>query len=152
MNDEGSPQTDLTDEVAAFMVQYDLFARRLGIRLLELRPGYSRAEMALTPSMVNGLGLPHGGAIFALADFAFAAACNSHGRAAVALSMDIHFLASPSPEARLEAESLEIRLGRRTGLYRITITDEEGSPVAEAHGMAYRKRNHFLEEASAQAE
>jgi acyl-CoA thioesterase len=101
--------------------------------------------MTLTSDMVNGLGLPHGAAIFALADFAFAAACNSHGRAAVALSMDIHFLSSPSPGSRLEAQAVEVRRGRRTGLYRMTVTDAQGNRVAELHGMAYRKHTHFLE-------
>jgi acyl-CoA thioesterase len=130
--------------VARFMSERDLFARHLGIELLELRPGHSRAAMTLAPHMVNGLGLPHGAVIFALADFAFAAACNSHGRAAVALSMDIHFLNSPASSTRLECEAIEVRLGRRTGLYRMTVTDAESNAVAELHGMAYRKDTHFL--------
>jgi acyl-CoA thioesterase len=134
-----------SDQVARFMTERDLFARRLGIELLELRPGYSRVGMTLAPHMVNGLGLPHGAAIFALADFAFAAACNSHGAAAVALSMDIHFVNSPDPAARLQAEGVEVRLGNRTGLYRMTVTDDNGNLVAELHGMAYRKGTPFLE-------
>ena len=135
-----------TDAVARFISERDLFARHLGIELLELRPGYSRAAMTLAPHMVNGLGMPHGAVIFALADFAFAAACNSHGRAAVALSMDIHFLNSPAPTGRLQAEAVEVRCGRRTGLYRMTVTDSDNNAVAELHGMAYRKDHHFLED------
>ena len=135
-----------TADVARFLTERDLFARHLGIELLELRPGYSRVGMTLAPYMVNGLGIPHGAAIFALADFAFAAACNSHGRAAVALSMDIHFVSAPSPAGRLEAEGAEVRLGQRTGLYRMTVTDADGHLVAELHGMAYRKNQHFLDE------
>jgi acyl-CoA thioesterase len=131
--------------VAAFMSARDLFARHLGIELLELRPGYCRAALNLAPHMVNGLGMPHGAVVFALADFAFAAACNSHGKAAVALSMDIHFLNSPAPNTRLEGEAVEVRCGRRTALYRMTVMDAEGSPVAELHGMAYRKEAGFLE-------
>jgi acyl-CoA thioesterase len=130
--------------VARFMSEHDLFAKSLGIELLELHPGHSRAAMTLAPHMVNGLGMPHGAVIFALADFAFAAACNSHGRAAVALSMDIHFLNSPASSTRLECEAVEVRLGRRTGLYRMTVTDSESNAVAELHGMAYRKDTHFL--------
>jgi acyl-CoA thioesterase len=133
------------DAVARFMSERDLFALHMGIELLELRPGYSRASMALKPYMVNGLGMPHGAVIFALADFAFSTACNSHGRTAVALSMDIHFLKSPAPDARLLAEGVEVRCGQRTGLYRMTVTDENGNLVAELHGMAYRKNTHFLE-------
>ncbi|MBM4422248.1 MAG: hotdog fold thioesterase [Chloroflexi bacterium] len=126
------------------MSERDLFARHLGIELLELRPGYSRVGLNLQPHMVNGLGIPHGSVIFALADFGFAAACNSHGRAAVALSMDIHFLRSPAPDARLEGETTEVRRGHRTALYRMTVNDAEGNAVAELHGMAYRKDTQFL--------
>jgi acyl-CoA thioesterase len=135
----------LTERVAAFMSEHDRFARSLGIELLELAPGHSRVGMTLAPDMVNGLGLPHGAAIFALADFAFAAACNSSGEAAVALSMDIHFLASPEPGSRLEAQAEEVRSSRKTGLYRMTVTDAQGELVAELHGMAYRKGTRFLE-------
>jgi len=134
--------------VARFMSERDLFAKSLGIKLLELRPGYSRAQLSLAPHMVNGFGLPHGAIIFSLADFAFATACNSYGRVAVALSMDIHFLSSPRPDAHLTVEGVEVRSGYRTGLYRMTVTDEEENLIAELHGMAYRKDENFLDEKS----
>jgi acyl-CoA thioesterase len=135
----------LAERVAAFMSERDSFSRGLGIELLELEPGRSRAGMTLTADMVNGLGLPHGAAIFALADFAFAAACNSYGETSVALSMDIHFLSSPASGSRLEATAEQVRSGRRTGLYRMAVTDAQGELVAELHGMAYRKGTRFLE-------
>ncbi len=131
-------------QVRQFMSERDRFARRLGIELTELRPGFSRAEMTLTPDMVNGLGIPHGAAIFSLADFSFAAACNSHGTTAVALSMDIHFLTSPEPGSHLISEGLEVQRGARTGLYRMTVEDVRGRLVAESHGMAYFKKARFL--------
>ena len=134
------------ERVARFMSERDLFARHLGIELLELRPGYSRVALNLAPHMVNGLGMPHGAVIFALADFAFSIAGNSHGKVAVALSMDVHFLNSPAPNTRLEGEAVEVRCGRRTALYRMTVTDAENKLVAELHGMAYRKDTHLLEE------
>ncbi len=146
MTENGHPGGQETARaVAAFMAERDRFARWLGIRLLDLRPGYSRASMPVTSEMVNGLGMVHGGAIFALADFAFAAAGNSHGQAAVALSMDIHFLAPPQPGATLLAEAVEVRRGERTALYRITVSQQDGGTVAELHGMVYRKRERFLE-------
>jgi acyl-CoA thioesterase len=132
--------------VARFMKEQDQFARHLGIELLELRPGYSRVRLFLEPYMVNGLGLAHGGVIFTLADFAFAAACNSYGTAAVALSMDVHFLASPMPGAGLTAIAQEVRRGRRTGLYHLTVIDEDKNLIADLHGMAYRKDTRFLED------
>jgi len=129
--------------VAGFM-QRDGFARSLGIELLELRPGYARTAMTISPYMVNAHGLPQGGAIFTLADFAFAAACNSHGQMALALSMDSHFLSAAPIGARLIAEAVEEHLGRRTGLYWMTVTTEEGQLIASLHGMAYRKGDNFL--------
>jgi acyl-CoA thioesterase len=144
-------QTQLTEEqtaaaVARFMSERDQFARHLGIELLELHPGYSRVSLVLKPYMTNGLGLAHGAVIFAIADYAFAAACNSYGTVAVALSMDIHFLSSPTPGTRLFGEAQELRHGRRTGLYRLIVMNEEGDLIAELHGMAYRKDTRFLED------
>lgn len=143
MTSQDDPRVDPA-LVAQRISDGDLFAQSLGIRLESLAPGRSRASMALQPHMVNGHGLPHGAAIFALADFAFAAACNSHGRVALALSMDIHFLAAPAPHETLYAVAEEIRLGHRTGLYRIQVRDSQGTLIAELHGMAYRKEQWFL--------
>lgn len=130
--------------VARFMQEHDAFARLLGMEVLEIRPGFSRVSLKLGPQMLNGLGIPHGGVIFSLADFAFAAAANSHGQVTVALSLDIHFLRSPRPDATLLAEAEEVRKGRRTALYRIAVTDDSDEAVAELLGMAYRREESFL--------
>lgn len=140
-----SNEHQITAAVARFMSQRDLYARHLGIDLLELRPGYSRTRLTIAEHMLNGLGLPHGAVIFALADFAFATACNSHGRVAVALSMDIHYLSSPQTDSRLTAEAVEVRRGQHTGLYHISVVDDGGNPIADLHGMAYFKNTSFLE-------
>lgn len=140
---------ETTAKVAEIMKERDRFARLLGIEMLTLKPGFCRARLALGPHLVNGLGMPHGAAIFALADFAFAAACNSYGRTTVALSMDIHFLSSPNPDARLTADAAEVRTGQRTALYRMSVIDDEGNLIAELHGMAYRKKESLLERNSA---
>jgi acyl-CoA thioesterase len=83
----------------------DPYGRWLGIELLELRPGYCRAALTIEPHMVNGHGSPHGGAIFSLADFAFGGACNSHGEAAVALTVTIQFHVAARVGQRLVAEA-----------------------------------------------
>lgn len=146
MSPRSSPdENQITEAVARFMSERDLYARHVGIDLLELRPGYSRTGLTIAPHMLNGLGIPHGAVIFALADFAFATACNSHGRVAVALSMDIHYLSSPKANSRLVAEAVEVRRGQRTGLYRISVVDDMENLIAELHGMAYFKGTTFLE-------
>ncbi len=121
------------------MRENDKFAQYLGIELLDLTPGYCKVSLQMRDELKNGLGIPHGGAIFSMADFAFACASNSHGTTAVALSMDIHFITSPPVDALLICVADEVRCGRNTGLYRMQITDDTGKLCAELHGMVYRK-------------
>ncbi|MGQ0549988.1 MAG: PaaI family thioesterase [Armatimonadota bacterium] len=117
----------------------DPFARRLGITLLALRPGYSRMRLALDASLANFQGIVHGGAIFSLADAAFAAASNSHGDPAVALAMSIQFLNAPRAGSGLVAEAREQRLGRRAGFYAMTVVDDAGTTIATCQGVVHRR-------------
>jgi acyl-CoA thioesterase len=119
-------------------IENDPWAESLGIRYLDLRRGYCRVSLKLQPGMVNFQGHPHGGVIFTLADVAFGAACNSHGEAAVALSITISYLAAVKPDAALVAEGREKKQGRRAGFYEIDVTTEDGTPVAHAHCVAHR--------------
>jgi acyl-CoA thioesterase len=116
----------------------DPYAGWLGIELLELRPGYCRAALTLTPAMLNFQGSPHGGVIFSLADFAFSGACNAGGEPAVALSVTIQFLAAAAPGARLTAEARADRQGRRAGFYAMTVTDDQGTVIATCQAVAFR--------------
>jgi len=121
-------------------ISQDPFAKSMGIELQELRPGYSRVAMTITPELMNFHGTPHGGAIFSLADAAFAAAGNSHGQAAVALSMTIQYLAAAEPGTRLVAEAQELRKGNRTGFYQITVRTESGELIATCQAVVHRKK------------
>jgi acyl-CoA thioesterase len=116
----------------------DPWARALGVELVELRPGYCRVALQLQPHMVNFQGMPHGGVVFSLADVAFGAACNSHGPAAVALTMTIGYLSAARPGARLVAEARERKQGRRAGFYDIMVTDDGGALVATVHCVSHR--------------
>jgi acyl-CoA thioesterase len=119
----------------------DPYGAWIGIELLEVRPGYCRAALTLTSRMVNFHGSPHGGAIFSLADFAFAGACNAHGEPAVALTVTIQFHAAPQVGRRLVAEARETRQGRSAGFYAMTVTDEaDGSLVATCQAVSLRTR------------
>ena len=116
----------------------DPWARALGVEVLELGAGYCRMALRLQPHMVNFQGTPHGGVVFSLADAAFSAACNSHGPAAVALSMTISYLGPARPDARLVAEARERKQGRRAGFYDIAVTDDRGTLVATVHCVSHR--------------
>jgi acyl-CoA thioesterase len=126
-------------------VGQDPFARFLGIEVLEIGAGRSRASMVVGQHMLNFCGIPHGGAIFALADVAFAAAANSHGQVAVALNVSTSFLAAVPVGTHLYAEATEESLGHRTALYRLAVTTEDGTLVALCHGTVYRKNQTLLE-------
>lgn len=130
-------------EALAAKFREDPFCRFLGIRLEELRPGYARLSLEVTPAMLNFHGVAHGGIIFALADAAFAAASNSHGRAAVALNVNITYLAPVAPGQRLQCTATEEKRGRRVALYRLAVEGGEGELVALAEGVVYRQ-NAFL--------
>jgi len=125
----------------------DALAQYLGIELLEMRLGFARAAMTVDSRHLNAHGTLHGGAIFALADFAFAAAANSHGQIAFALHVDINYVATAPVGARLLAEAAEEFLGNRTALYHLSVTTEDGKLIAACHGMVYRKREHFVGDA-----
>jgi acyl-CoA thioesterase len=124
----------------------DRYGELLGIELLEMGPGSSLLSMVVRDDMFNFNGLAHGGAIFSLADAAFAVASNSHGVTAVALNMEISYLRTIPSGTRLLAEATEEHLGRRTALYHITVSTEDGDLVASCHGVVYRKRESLLEE------
>ena len=116
----------------------DQFAAHCGIELLAIEPGRARARMILQPHHLNGLGIVQGGAIFTLADFAFAAASNSHGTVAVAINVTISFLRSLQTGV-LIAEASETSKNSKLGTYDVRVTSERGELVATFHGMVYRK-------------
>jgi acyl-CoA thioesterase len=140
--------SDQNAELASVLqlVTQDPFARSLGIELLELGPGFSRTALTIGETMLNFQGLPHGGVIFSLADAAFAAACNSRGDAAVALNVNLSFVAAVPLGTRLVAEATEESLGRRTGLYRLAVSASDGTLVALGQGTAYRRNRPLIQE------
>lgn len=139
-------ENDTAVAVQAFMSERDQLARFLGIELVTVQPGFCQTRLKLGAHLVNGHGLPHGAAVFALADVAFAGACNSGGLTALALSMDVHFLTAAHPNATLTAQAREVHQGGRTALCHIQVTDEDERLIAELHGMAYRKNEQFLQD------
>ncbi len=122
-------------------IEGEPFAQKFGIKILELDEGYSKVGMTFTPDMENFLGTAHGGALFALIDGAFETASNSHGTVAVALNMNITFIASPPPGSRLFAEAREISRTQRTAVYDIKLLDDQNSLIASCEALVYRKGN-----------
>lgn len=94
--------------------------------------------MTVRPDMLNGHGSCHGGLVFALADSAFAFACNSHNEATVAAAAAIDFLAAACNGDELAAEARELWRSRRNGIYEITVINQRGERIALFRGRSYR--------------
>jgi len=116
------------------------FARKMGLKLLRLEPGYALVEMELKDDMANIFDMTHGGAIFCLIDEAFEISCNAHGTVAVALNMTVTFHRPPTKKGILRAESKEIYRSRKIGTYEIKVTEGENILIASCQALAYRKK------------
>ncbi len=118
----------------------DRWAAAAGAKLVLVREGYARARMRLAPVHLNGVDVAQGGAVFTLADFAFAAASNSHGTVAVALDTSITFIRAAT-RGVLTAEAREESLSRRFSVCTVRVTGEDGAVVALFRGTAFRKED-----------
>jgi acyl-CoA thioesterase len=127
---------------------WDRLAKTLGIVTLSLGEGRAEASMTVADLHLNGLNTVHGGALFSLADYAFALACNSRKLVTVALTATISFTKAVGPGSVLRAIAEEVSTSSRTGVYSVRIVDGTGEIVASFQGTAYRKREtieEFLE-------
>jgi acyl-CoA thioesterase len=127
------------DELKSRFESGDIFPGSLGIELIELKEGSAKLAMTVTESMINFHGTAHGGAVFTLADTAFALSCNSHGTPAVALSVTIDYMSPANPGEKLYADAVEVQRTKRTGNYHITVTSNDGRKIAFIRGIAFIK-------------
>ena len=118
----------------------DRLAEYLGIELVEVSMGKAVAKMDVKGEHLNGINTVHGGAIFTLADFAFAVAANSHGRVTVAINVSISFMKAAT-NGTLTAIANEISLNPKIATYTVNICNDDGELIAIFQGLAYRKRD-----------
>ena len=117
----------------------DQFARHSGIELVSVAPGRAVTRMIVQPCHLNAIGIVQGGAIFTLADYAFAAASNSHGTVAVGVNVSITYLKSASAGV-LTAAAREVSLNPKLASYAVEVTDASGAVIAVFQGLVYRKQ------------
>jgi acyl-CoA thioesterase len=122
------------------MYATDHASQALGIRIVEVRPGYTKASMVVREDMLNGHGACHGGMIFSLADSAFAFSCNSRGGVVVAAAASIDFLAPAQAGDELTAEGVERWRSKRSGVYEVTVVNQRGETVALFRGRSHQVR------------
>jgi acyl-CoA thioesterase len=122
---------------ARAMYAQDRASQALGMRILEIRPGYARLVMSVREDMVNGHQICHGGLIFTLADSAFAFACNTYDAVTVASSGTVEFLLPARLGDELTAIAEERTRSKRTGVYDVTVRNQRGECVALFRGRSH---------------
>jgi acyl-CoA thioesterase len=124
----------LADKIARSMLAAVGTGPAWGIEIEEAREGYARIRMTLTAAMLNGHKIAHGGMIFALADTAFAYACNSRNVTTVAAQASVVFLDAAKEGEMLVAEAREVALAGRSGVTHVSVRGEDGRAIAEFQG------------------
>lgn len=128
-----SPQV-ARDTVERFLAD-DALAQSLGVTLSRVAPGSVTAHLTIRPSVCNSHGMAHGAVLFALADIAFALACNSHGHPSVGRSCQIEYLTPAFPDDAITATAVERSMVGRGGIYDVAVTrDADGQLLAEMRG------------------
>lgn len=135
----------ITTEKAKKIFDNDRYAKLTGIEIITAGSGYCKACMKVEDKHLNAANVVQGGAVFTLADLAFAVASNSHGNVALSINAHISYLKSVST-GTLYAEAMEVGEPGKLGNYDVVITDDQGQIIATFNGMVYRKKEKLEEE------
>jgi acyl-CoA thioesterase len=136
---------DLAREVAFSMLGKDAAEASWDIKIEEARVGYSRISMKLRADMLNGHGTVHGGMAFALADTAFAYACNSRNLRTVGAQASMVYLDTARLDEILVAEAQEVALVGRNGVYNVSVRTQDGRAIAEFQGYSRSVGGNYIE-------
>ncbi|MDH4204493.1 MAG: hotdog fold thioesterase [Desulfobacteraceae bacterium] len=128
-------------EVVKNFFKNDRFADHVGIELLEVSEGRAKAKMEIKEHHLNGVNIAHGGAIFSLADLAFAVASNSHRTVALSINVSISYLKASVAGETLIAEANEVSINPKLATYEVRVTDETNDIIAIFLGTVYRKKD-----------
>lgn len=136
----GQGPKDILEVISEKVNREDTFSQRIGVKLIDLLPGFARATLLITAEAVNIHQMAHGGAVFSIADQACEAAGNSFGEPAVALQQNIHFLAAGRCGDLLEATAKVVHRSNRIGLIEFEVKNQEGRFVAKGQQVIYFKK------------
>ena len=131
------------------MLKDDHTTKGMGMTVEAVGPGTATLSMVVRKDHLNGHGSCHGGAIFTLADSAFAFACNSHNTVTVAQHCSVSFLAPGREGDRLTASAREVTLAGRSGIYDVTVTRNDGVAIAEFRGLSRTVSGRHFDEPAA---
>ena len=128
------------------MMGGDAFSQWLGIEVLEITTGFCKLQMKVRDEMTNGFDIAHGGIAYSLADSCLAFAANSHGIQAVSIETSISHTQKVRSGDVLTATAKEINKSTKTGLYYITITNQNNIDIAHFKGTVYRTEKEWFPE------
>ncbi len=137
-------ELDIAKKCADVMYEKDAASQSLGISVEVTGVGQAEARVEVTPDMINGFDVCHGGYIFTLADTAFAFACNAYDELTVAGGASIDFLRPARVGDRLVAVATERHRGGRSGVYEVTVSNQNGEEVAVFTGRSVATRETIL--------
>jgi acyl-CoA thioesterase len=135
---EKSIERRKAEEIVNKMYEGDKFSKWLGIEIVEINEGSAVLKMEIREEMLNGFDIMHGGISYALADSALAFAANSRGKVCLSLDQTMNYPASAKKGDILTATAEEKSLTSKTGIYDVTITNQEGKKVGIFRGTVYR--------------
>ena len=122
-----------------YLQEFDRFAKKNEMIIDEVKEGFAKTSMVVKDFHLNGAHVAHGGAIFTLADFAFAIASNSYGRIALSINSSISFLNSAKEGQKLVAVAKEVEKNHKLGTYSVEVKNEDNVIIATFLGTVYRK-------------
>ena len=126
-------------EYAREVVGKDPMATFLGVVVEEVREGYARCSLTIVPDYLNAVDRAHGVAVSAVADQAFAVASNSLGSMALALSLNITYIAGAMDGEKIFAEATPVSIARKISVWNIDVRGSEDRLIAHCEGVAYHK-------------
>ncbi len=136
----------LAERAAGKLYDGDRASQALGMVIVSTGPGAATVSMRVRADMVNGHGICHGGLVFALADSAFAFACNSHGDNTVAAGAAIEFLRPAREGDLLTAVAEERWRAGRAGIYEIEVRNQQGEPIALFRGRSHQIAGRLIDD------
>ena len=135
---------NLAKQVVNKMINGDAFSQWLGIEVLEITNGSCKLKMTVREEMTNGFNIAHGGIAYSLADSCLAFAANSHGIQSVSIETSISHTQKVISGDTLTATAKEIDKSTKTGLYYITIINQNNIKIAHFKGTVYRTQKKWF--------
>ncbi len=138
--------TNQAEAIVEMMMEKDIFSQWLGIKVIDLGPGFCQLQMVVTENMCNGFSIAHGGIAFSLADSCCSFSVNAHGRKSVSVETSISHFKGIQQGDTLVCSSTEESLGKKLGVYTAEIVNQENVRVAIFKGTYYRSEKKWIEE------